>query len=107
MAEHIVQLSLSIDDNRIAEILERNAYKDILISIKEDMVRQLPTKYFSYSGGKDINWREVANRVIAEFVSEHKDEVIEAASKEVAASIKKSKKYREAVEESARLVVDE
>lgn len=107
MAEHIVQLSLSIDDNRIEEILERNAYKDIIDSIKNDMARQLPKKYRSHWGEHGIDWRSVAENVISEFVIEHKDEVIDAASKEVAASIKRSKRYREAVEESARLVVSE
>lgn len=87
--EHIVQFGISIDDDAIKKSIEASAEKAIIGKIKDDIMYKLINRWG--------NLTNLSETVIKRIIDEHKDEIIEKASTSVADSMKRSKKYREAL----------
>lgn len=88
--EHIIQIGVSIDDNRIE--------KAVIESAKTALTQELRANMFSNSRWDD-KFSATTERIVKEALGEWKDEIIEEAAKIVADGIKRSKAYREKVKE--------
>lgn len=93
--EHIVQFAVSVDDNRIQEIMEQSAAAQIANDIK--LAAHGTRGYGGYVNEKPENLRELFQEEIAKFVAEHADEIISAAVTEVSRNLMKTKKVKEAL----------
>lgn len=86
--EHIVQIGVSVDDDRIEKAVVESATKAITKEMREHI--------FSYYGG---GLTGTAEEIVQNCINEWKPEIIEKAAEQVAESIKRSKAYREKVKE--------
>ena len=87
--EHILQFAINIDDETIKKQIEQSAEKKIVDKLREDIKASIFTR-----------WGNVSNKmeqIMADVMNSYKDEIINRASEQVADSIKRSKKYREAL----------
>ena len=89
--EHIIQFGITIEDERIRSSVESAAVKELA----EDLKAQI----FSINRWTgDINgFNAVVEDIVRNMFSEHKDEIIRMAAELVAESMKRTKKYKEAV----------
>ena len=88
--EHIIQLGVSIDDDKIEKALIKSATEKLQQELREEI--------FSRSGW-DKGFSPTAERIINKTLTDWKDEIISRAAEIVADSIKRSKAYREKVKE--------
>lgn len=91
--EHIVQFGISIDDDRIRKSVEEQALKSVSDELMAHVRQNLPRKYYS---GNETDWAEFATNCGKEFLEEYRDEIIEGAVSKLAASIMRTKKFKEA-----------
>lgn len=87
--EHILQFAINIDDETIKKQIEQSAEKKIVDKLKEDIKASIFTRWGNVS--------DKMEQIIAGVMDDYKDEIIKRASEQVADSIKRSKKYREAL----------
>ena len=87
--EHILQFAINIDDDTIKKNVEAKAEKQIIDQLAINVKSSIVNKWGSLTS--------VAETVIRDVMEEHKDEIIKLAADSVAESIKRSKKYREAL----------
>lgn len=92
--EHIVQFGISIDDERIKKTVEEQALQRVTDQLMEHIGQNLP-KTYNYGRGSETDWREYAKQCGADFLEAHRDEIIEGTCKQLAASIRSSKKFKE------------
>ena len=95
--EHIVQFGISIDDERIKRTVEEQALQRVTEQLMEHVSQNLPQTY-TCSRGSETDWKEYAKQCGADFLEAHRDEIIEGTCKQLAASIRNSKKFKEAWE---------
>lgn len=86
--EHIVQIGVSVDDDRIEKAVVESATKAITKEMRE--------RIFSYYGSSLTG---TAEEIVENCIKEWKPEIIEKAAELVAESMKRSKAYREKVKE--------
>ena len=86
--EHIVQIGVSVDDDRIEKAVVESATKAITKEIQEHI--------FSYYGRSLTG---TAEEIVQDCIKEWKPEIIEKAAEQIAESIKRSKAYKEKVKE--------
>lgn len=91
--QHIIQVAFDYDDATIAKRVEDSAYKDILERLVGKAEKSLPSTY-----GK-VDWRIMVDSKVREMLEDHKDEIIKAAVGQIAESVRRSKKFREAMED--------
>lgn len=94
--EHFVQFAINIDDTAIQKKLEENAYDDIIQLIKKDFIKYFPKKYRS-DYFDEIDWKYLIEDLVKDFIKEHKEEVINAASDKLFNSIRRSKEFKEKI----------
>lgn len=99
---HEILLPIEVNSDMIEERLNNNAFDIVINKLDEKFTKEieetLPKKWKYYSNQqKEIDWRDFLEDVARKFMEEHKEEVLEAAVKEVVASIKRTKAYKEAV----------
>lgn len=94
--EHIVQFAVSVDDDRIRQICEESAAKQIAEDIK--LASHGRGYYFGSINDSPENLKELFKESIDEYVKEHADEIIQGAIQEVSKNMMKTKKVKEAVE---------
>lgn len=87
--EHILQFAINIDDDTIKKNIEAKAEKQIIDQLAINVKSSIVNKWGSLTS--------VAETTIRDVMEEHKDEIIKLAADSVAESIKRSKKYREAL----------
>lgn len=87
--EHILQFAINIDDDTIKKNIEANAEKQIVEQIAKDIKSAILGNYGSLT--------RTGETIVRTVMEEHKDEIIKLAADSVAESIKRSKKYREAL----------
>ena len=87
--EKLVQISIAVDEERIAEQTVEYASKQTWKEIEE--------KYFkSYYGGID----EIVKKTVSDFIKENKDVLIQMAVKEIADRIMRKKDFKEKLGET-------
>lgn len=87
--EHILQFGINIDDEAIKKAIEERAGKEV----KEELKQSVKAHILHTWGG----FTAEANEVIKEVMNEWKDEILELAVADVTTTMKRSKKYREAL----------
>ena len=92
--EHIVQFAVSIDDNAITQYVTKNAEKEIIKDLKQQVAKRLFESRY-YRGNSDperdpLNeWAK--NEIINTFLDENKDKIISEAAKELAVKLARTK----------------
>lgn len=90
--DHLVQFTISIDDEHIAELVENKAAKTL-----EDEVIKVVKK----TVGDGSYWGEGMSKQALEqvykFLEDHKDYIIQETAKEIATRVMRSKKNKDAV----------
>lgn len=97
--EHIIQFGVTIDDDAIKKNIEEKATNKIVGAVTQS----LKDKLFSRYGGFTYDSQEM----IGKFLDKYKDEIIANATAQVVDSIKRSKKYKEALAKVAEEMVSE
>ena len=90
--EHLIQISIAMDDETIAKQAIEIASKNVAKEITEQIFQ---VNYYDRIEGFSGH----AKGVIAEVMESYKDKIIAEASRMVADSIKKSKKYKDLVKD--------
>lgn len=96
--EHLVQFGVSFDDAQLRKRLEENAYDDICNRIVYETIQDLPNKnkYGNNPRKPDqVNWKSLVEDKLYDFISDHKDEIIDLAAEKLVASYTRSKAYRD------------
>ena len=90
--EHIVQFGITIDDEVIKKNIEESARNQIIKEVKQEIKNQL----FEGSGW---NWglSDKVKELIRDTVRECQDQIIKDATEQLIETIKRSKKYKEAL----------
>ncbi len=96
--EHIIQFGITIDDDAIKKRVEEKATKQVTDSISQS----IKDKLFRYNG-----FSYDAQEMFAELLDKYKDEIIANATSQVVDSIKRSKKYKEALAKVAEEMINE
>ena len=89
--EHILQFGISIDDERIKSSVEDAAVKQLAQDLREQIF--VTNRWNDNINGLNTLTEDIVKGVFAE----HKDEIIRMAAELVAESMKRTKKYKEAV----------
>lgn len=103
MAQHIVNIAFDFDDEKIRQTAENtidNEMHNIVKNIVLDKIAPFGNSW--YSNKKERDWSRFNAKVddqIRDFINENKDEIIERAASKVAESIKRTKAWKEKVEE--------
>lgn len=99
--EHIIQFGVTIDDDAIKKNIEKNAVDKLVADIKKEVRDEI----FTGSGwNKGLSYK--VQEIIKEALAEYKDEIIKEATAELVETMKRSKKYKEALAKIVE-VVDE
>ena len=90
--DHLVQFTISIDDEHIANLVEKQA-----ASVLSDEVIKVVKK----TVGDDSYWGDGMSKQALEevhkFLEDHKDYIIQETAKEIAARVMRSKKNKDAI----------
>lgn len=86
--EHILQFGINIDDDKIKTSIEESARREIV----EQTIKEVKKSLFNTWG---LSYE--VESIVRDVLKEHHDEIIEKAADIVAQSIKRSKKYRDAL----------
>lgn len=89
--EHIITLSINLDDNRIREIAEESAAKQIV----EDVYKKESPGYYRNNRGYAIE--NIADKVIEKVADDVKASMMDAIADAVASKLARSKAFREMV----------
>ena len=87
--EHILQFGINIDDDAIIKAVESKVTNEV----KSEITQSVKNKLFNSWG----DFTPTTKAVLREILTDYKEEIISKASEDVANSIKRSKKYREAL----------
>ena len=87
--EHILQFGINIDDEAIKKAIEERAGKEVKEELKQSIKDHILHKWGGFTAE--------ANVVIKEVMEGWKDEILELAVADVTNTMKRSKKYREAL----------
>lgn len=98
--QHVVTVAFDFDDKTVQKIIESGAEKKIIEEIKGMMLQKI---YRSRSwGSRKIEpeydpFSEWTESIIRELFNENREEIMNRAAKLVADSVKKSKYYKEGI----------
>lgn len=92
--EHIIQIAVGVDDERITKICEEAAAKQIIEDIK---LAAHGKSYYGKINDTPENLEELFKEEIKKCVDENKDKIIPLAVAEVTKGILKTKALKEAV----------
>lgn len=92
--QHILNIAFDFDDNAIKEKVERDAFNEVVRSLRKDIDNVL---YLDY-GDRFYSLKKLVSEKVDEIVREHKEDIIKAAAMEVANSIRRTKKCREVID---------
>ena len=92
--EHIVQFAVSIDDNRITELVTQNAENEIIKDLKQDVANKLfnPPYYKGNADPKRDNLSCFTENLVKEFLETNKEYIIDKAAAMLADRLARSKK---------------
>lgn len=90
--EHIIQFGVTIDDDAIKKNIEKNAVDKLVTDIKKEVRDEI----FVGSGwNRGLSYK--VQEIIKEALTEYKDEIIKEATTQLVDTMKRSKKYKEAL----------
>lgn len=91
--EHIVQFAIGVDDEAIRERVKESAYNDIIGKLVEEAKKDLGLKgsYFS----PRVTWKTIVEDALHDYFDENKELIIDLAASKLADSYKRTKAYKE------------
>lgn len=92
--EHVIQIAVGVDDERIAKICEEAAAKQVIEDIR---MAAHGTKYYGGINDEPEKLKELFKEEIEKCVEENKDKIIQLAVAEVSRGILRTKALKEAV----------
>ena len=99
--EHIVQFGITIDDEVIKENIEKKAREQITAELKAEIKKEL---FVGTGWNRDLSYK--VQELIKDTVRECQDQIIKDATDQLVETMKRSKKYKEALAKIVE-VVDE
>lgn len=98
--EHIVQFAIGIDDDAIRKRVAESGYNDIITALSKECKEELARNGFCSRYGKSVDWKYFVECSLANWIDQHKDEVIEAAAKLMCDAYKRTKVFKEKMAEA-------
>lgn len=92
--EHLVQFTISVDDEKIKQTIENNVMKQVVNKLSEECLSEIADKDSNYT----YKTRQLVNDNIQRFFEQNKDLIIFETSNKLAEKLVKTKAVREAVE---------
>lgn len=101
--EHLIQMTINVDDKKIVESIERNAEKTITENLDKE-VKKIIFNFENdwYGNGRIRGVSDWTKDRLNEFLEKHKDQIVDLASDKLADKMYKSKKVREVMTESVK-----
>ena len=99
--EHVIQLSFSLDDDRIQQQMEAAAVKDVIKRFDEAVLRAARMQRGRWSNYESFDEAAIdfLQKSIDQFVEDHRDVIIDAAGKALADRLCRTKRAREILED--------
>lgn len=98
--EHIVQFGISFDDQRITQAVTEKAEKVILDDLKQKVNDNLfESRYYNGHGDPKNGLSQWMKNRVEDFLSEHKEVIIETAGRLIAEKLSRTKAARELLKE--------
>ena len=95
--EHVMQIGINIDDEAIQKAAVNQAAKRITDDMKKSLFRY---GYASYNRDDIVGFTSEFEKLLNEKIESYKEEIIERVVDKLTDSIKRSKKYKEALQET-------
>ena len=89
--EHLIQLSIAMDDKTIAKQVENS----LVIKIHNDIYEQ----YFKEDWKSDRKIEFICHQEVQEFIKQNREEIITKAVEQIKKSVLKTKAFKEKFEE--------
>lgn len=99
--EHIIQFGVAIDDDAIKKNIEKQATDKLVEELKNEVMKELFT---GSSWNRELSYK--AKDILKGVMEECKDVIIKDATTELVETMKRSKRYKEALAKIVE-VVDE
>ena len=96
--EHIVQFAIGIDDEAIRTSIMSRAEKEIINAI----TRNIEDRIFEIRYGRNIGLNEKSEKIVEEWLNDHKSEIIEKAAEHLADKLSRTKAAKEMLAEVVR-----
>ena len=90
--EHIIQFGITIDDDAIKKNIEKNAVDKLVEELKKEVMKELFT---GSSWSRELSYK--AKEILKSVMDECKEQIIAEATDYLVETIKRSKKYKEAL----------
>ena len=90
--EHIIQFGITIDDDAIKRNIEESATKTVVTELKNAVIAQI---FDTNTWSRSLS--ATAQKIIKDAFLEHQDEIIKEATAQLVDSMRRSKKYKEAL----------
>lgn len=100
--QHIVNIAFDFDDEKASKAAEKAVENEMDKIIKGIVLDKIAPEKSTFYGRKERDWdwfNHSVDNVINNIISEHKEEIIERAAEKLAESYKRTKAWKEKVEE--------
>ena len=100
--EHVIQFAVGIDDDRIVNLVEANASKQIIGELKQQVANRIfSANYYDKNADPSRDQlSEASVQIVSDFLKANKDTIVERASEILADKMFKSKTIREKIKDS-------
>ena len=100
--EHVIQFAVGIDDDRIVNLVEENARKQIIGELKQQVANRIfSANYYDKNADPSRDQlSEASVQIVSDFLKANKDTIVERASEILADKMFKSKTIREKIKDS-------
>ena len=100
--EHVIQFAVGIDDDRIVNLVEENASKQIIGDLKQQVANRIfSANYYDKNADPSRDQlSEASVKIVSDFLKDNKDNIVERASEILADKMFKSKTIREKIKDS-------
>ena len=92
--QHIVNLAFDVDDQRIVDLIETNAEKEVIQDIKDQVEKRFISRYYN-----NDPLHAMVKDECQKICMEHENEIVERAIKLVAEKIMRKKSIKEKITE--------
>lgn len=97
--DHLVQFTISVDDDNIKRAVEESARKQIISDIRKDVENIIFEKRYGYNTPSDKPLRNMVRECIESVIAENKEVIIQEAIKGLTDKLSRTKMAKEALSE--------
>ena len=100
--EHVIQFAVEIDDDKIVNLVEENASKQIIGDLKQQVANRIFSSYYCWQNADPSRDKlsDLSVQLVSDFLKDNKDTIVERASEVLADRMFKSKTIREKIKDS-------